>query len=79
MLLLCLFPCLVFLLTFLFCVLLGIFTAGEEEEYLNAWELSLQMFRDLAPVILGGVVIWFVIAYYANTAIIRKLTQSHSL
>ena len=78
MLLLCLFPCLVILLTFLFCILLAIFTASEEE-YLNVWELCLLMFQQLAPVILGGVVIWFVIAYYANTAIIRKLTQSHSL
>jgi heat shock protein HtpX len=78
MLLLCLFPCLVLLLTFLFCFLLALFSTGEEE-YVDIGEKSLLMIRQLAPYILSGVVIWFVIAYYANTAIIRTITQSHSL
>ena len=77
-LLLCLFPCLVILLTFLFCILLAFFT-GAEGATVDIWESSLLMLRQLAPFILGGVVVWFVIAYYANTAIIRTMTGARSL
>ncbi|GHS99623.1 protease HtpX [Bacteroidia bacterium] len=35
--------------------------------------------KQLAPFILTGVAIWFLIAYFANTAIIRKATGAHPL
>jgi len=35
-----------------------------------------QMFVSVLPFVLGGVLIWFLIAYFANTAIIRNATQS---
>ena len=78
MFLLCLFPCLVILLTFLFSVLLALFTMDDWGSMIF-WEKSWLTIRHLTPFILGGVAVWFVIAYNANTAIIRLLTQSRSL
>ena len=37
------------------------------------------IFLQLAPYILGGVLIWFLIAYFANTAIIRSATGARPL
>ena len=78
MLLLCLFPCLVILLTLLFCVLLAVFT-NEGQEPADVWESSLLLLQQLAPIILLGVAVWFVIAYFANTAIIRSATGARTL
>ena len=77
-LLLCMFPCLVIVLTFLFCVLMIFFTFAEGERA-NIWEPSLLMLWHLAPFVLGGVAIWFLIAWFANTAIIRKATGARPL
>jgi len=76
--LLCLFPCLVILLTFLFCVLLVFFTVDERGST-SVWEQSIQILMQLAPFVLIGVAIWFTIAYFANTAIIRSATGARSL
>ena len=35
-----------------------------------------EMFIQVAPVIFGGVLVWFVIAYFANTLIIQNATQA---
>ena len=75
--LLCLFPCLVVLLTFLFCVLLAFFTPDEQN--MSVWKQSAPLFLFLAPYVLGGVAIWFLIAYFANTAIIRSATGARPL
>jgi len=77
-LLLCLFPCLVLLLTFLFSILLAFFTTGRYEK-VDIWGQSLQNVQHWAPFILGGVVIWFLIAYFANTSIIQKATGARPL
>ena len=77
-LLLCLFPCLALLLTFLFAYLLVYFTA-EYYEGMNVFEQSLVIAKGLAPFVLGGISIWFLIAYFANTAIIRSATGARSL
>lgn len=76
--LLCLFPCLVILLTFLFSVLL-VFATNDGSNNASVWEQSLLFVKQLAPFILTGVAIWFLIAYFANTAIIRKATGAHPL
>jgi heat shock protein HtpX len=76
--LLCLFPCLVVLLTFLFSVLL-VFATNDGTNTGSVWEQSLSFVEQLAPFILGGVLIWFLIAYFANTAIIRKATGARPL
>ena len=76
--LLCLFPCLVILLTFLFSALLVYFTADYEGNT-DVWGQSFLMVRNLAPFILAGVAVWFLIAYFANTAIICSATGSRPL
>ena len=40
---------------------------------------STGMFIHLAPYVLGGVLIWFIIAYFANTSIINSATGSEPL
>jgi len=77
-LLLCLFPCLVVVLTLLFCVLLVFFTPAEGESR-EIWELSVLMVRQWAPFVLSGVAVWFLIAYFANSVIIRSATGARSL
>jgi len=79
-LLLCLFPCLVLLLTLLFSVLLVSFAAENDSNIgIDVWEQSLWMVRYLAPFILIGVAVWFLIAYFSNTAIIRSATGARPL
>lgn len=76
--LLFLFPVLILLLIFLFFFLLFLFTSADntQEDILS---LSLQMAISSAPYVFGGVAIWFLIAYFANTSIINSATHSHSL
>lgn len=72
LLLLCLFPCLVMGLLFAFCYLLHLLAMNDDG--LTGAELlgySTGMFIHLAPYVLGGVLIWFIIAYFANTSIIN--------
>ena len=78
--LLCLFPCLVVGLVFLFCYLLFAFsTNSETRASVNIMEVSAELFVQIAPYVLGGVLIWFIIAYFANTYIINRATGSHGL
>ena len=76
--LLCLFPCLVVLLTFLFCALLVLFTPDEHAN-MGVLEQSMPLFLSLTPYVLCGVVIWFLIAYFANTSIIQSATGARPL
>ena len=75
MLLLFLFPCLVVGLTFLFSLLLTYFTW---DKY-NLLEQTKIMFWHVIPFVMGGVAVWFLIAYFANTAIIRSATGARTL
>ena len=70
--LLFLFPCLVLFLTYLFCALLTTFALDNTEEAFN-------MFLSLAPYVIIIVGIWFLIAYYSNTAIIKSATGARTL
>lgn len=76
--LLLLFPCLVVGLTFLFCYLLVCITGLQGEDY-SPMDVALPMFLQGIPYVVGGVLIWFLIAYFANTRIINAATGSHSL
>lgn len=76
--LLCLFPCLVVALVYLFCFLLTRMSADDSPEF-SIPQYSMALFIEVAPVAIGGVVLWFVIAYFANTSIINSATGSHSL
>ena len=78
LLLLCLFPCLIILLTFVFTVLF-MYYIQDDPELMEVLELSLPLCFAIAPFVLGAVAIWFVIAYFANTSIIRSATGARSL
>ena len=78
--LLLLFPCLVVGLTFIFSYLMTVFTYPEEDyEYLSTMQRTLTSFGDWLPIVLFGVFTWFIIAYFANTRIIRSATGAKPL
>lgn len=77
LLLLFLFPCLVLALTYLFCFLLNGITFADEGIPLVAYTNA--MFIQILPYVVGAVGLWFVIAYFANTSIIKAATGSQSL
>jgi len=66
------------LLTFLFSALLAFFIS-EEGYNINIWDDSIRNVKELSPFILIGITIWFVIAYFANTTIIRRATGARPL
>lgn len=73
--LLCLFPCLVVGLTYLFCFLLHYISMPDDQTDMSLVILySNDMFLHIVPYVIGGVLIWFLIAYFANTSIIRSAT-----
>ena len=77
--LLALFPCLVLVLTLAFCWLLtyALLSNGSETE--NTFNIALEMFTYSIPYVMGGVLVWFLIAYFANTSIINRATGSQPL
>lgn len=81
LLLLCLFPCLVIGLLFVFCYLLIYFTQGDSSPYqqVDVTGTATALFIHLAPYVFGGVLIWFLIAYFANTSIIKSATGARPL
>lgn len=80
LLLLCLFPCLVMGLLFAFCYLLHLLAMNDDGlTQAEILKYSTGMFIHLAPYVLGGVLIWFIIAYFANTSIINSATGSEPL
>ena len=54
-------------------------TDTQGTNFYNIWDQSSLTTRNLAPYILIGVAIWFTIAYFANTAIIRRATGARPL
>lgn len=67
-------------IAFAFCYLLHLLAMNDDG--LTGAELlgySTGMFIHLAPYVLGGVLIWFIIAYFANTSIINSATGSEPL
>ena len=68
-LLLFLFPCLVAALLYLACYLLVAFGHGESME-VSILELANPLFINALPYTMGVVLIWFLIAFWANTSII---------
>ena len=79
LLLLCLFPCLVVGLVYLFSYLLTLFTVGDNSNQINLFSLSTDLFVNIVPYVIGGVLVWFLIAYFANTSIINSATGARPL
>ena len=69
-----LFPFLVIGLTYAGIFALVFF--GYDETYISPLPLVNEMFIQVAPVVFGGVLLWFFIAYFANTIIIKNAMQA---
>ena len=76
--LLLLFPCLVTMLLYLSCYLIIIFGYGKNMES-ELLPMVNQLFISAFPYTIGIVLIWFLIAYWANTSIINTATGSRPL
>jgi len=56
-----------------------VFFSSGEEAHTDVWGQSVLTVKYLSPFLLGGVAIWFLIAYFANSAIIRSATGARPL
>lgn len=80
LLLLLLFPCLIAGLTYLFCFLLHFLTYNDNgKDTAQLLSHTTAMFINILPYVIGGVLIWFIIAYFTNTSIINGATGSQPL
>ena len=74
--LLFLFPCLVAALLYLSCYLLVLFGYGKSME-IEIMPMVNHFFLSSLPYTMGIVIIWFLIAYWANTSIINCICKRH--
>jgi len=81
--LLILFPMLLLGLTWLLFFLLFSFSdmdsSGSDYYSGGVMAMTNEVFLLVFPWVLGGCAVWFLIAYFSNTAMIRSATSSHSL
>lgn len=79
------FPCLVLLMVYGFIAFIGYLSGPEyydEAGYTHHaadWAMINQTFLTALPWVVGGVAVWFLIAYASNTAIIRASTGAHTI
>ena len=76
------FPLVLLALTFLFFCILSYIMANEQGRPPFSYSImntAIPAFLGSAPYILIATAIWFTVAYFTNTAIIRAATSSHSL
>ncbi|GHV33950.1 protease HtpX [Bacteroidia bacterium] len=84
-LLLFLFPILVLVLAFVGYVALIYFTHNNSQDPYNSYNIlslstiSYNFLIYVAPMVVLAVALWFTIAYFSNTALIRMATNSHTL
>lgn len=70
------FPFLLLLICFAFALLISAFEDPDVAEgFANAWALL----PSLVPVALGGAAVWFVIAFFANRAIVDAVTGARAI
>ena len=82
--LLLLFPVIMLGMIWVFLALLNYFGNGYYDQYGNVvyqldWETVNYYFMQALPWVVGGVGIWFAIAYFANTSIVRAATGARPL
>ncbi len=81
--LLILFPCLVLLLTWLFFFILIHMSGYQDENGSYVTNDTLAMVNALAvpviPWVMGACAVWFIIAYFINTSMIKNSVHAHSL
>ena len=83
-LLLLMFPVIILVMVWVFLVLLNYLGGGYYDDYGNYvtgvdFDHVMQSFLSVVPCVVGAVALWFVIAYFSNTAMIRRATGSRPL
>jgi heat shock protein HtpX len=74
------FPCLIVLLTFVFIYLVVLAGGdGQAPDAPSPLETAAALTRQALPYVLGIVLLWFAVAYFANTAIINSATGARPL
>lgn len=92
MLLLAAFPCIILVLVYAFCAFLNYSGGGtsyyyDEYGYAHSvsgnagvdWDGATEIFISVCPWVVGVVGIWFCIAYFFNTSMIRRATGAHEV
>ncbi len=84
MLLLLLFPCILLGMVWAFLALVNYFGGGYYDQYGNVVHtLNLETvnyyFLSALPWVVGGVAVWFLIAYFANASMVKASVGAHSL
>lgn len=75
-----LFPCVLLLLTWIFFYILNTYLAGQKyASDSSSLEEATYMFLQAAPWVVGITAVWFLVAYFANTAIINASTGAQPL
>jgi len=75
-----LFPCVLLLLTWIFFYILNTYLSGQKYPTdSSSVEEASYMFLQAAPWVVGVTVVWFLVAYFANTAIINASTGAQPL
>ena len=78
-LLLIMFPVLLLGLTWVFCAAINYLESYDPEDYSVVYPGPGEMFLSYAPFVIGGMVLWFIIAYAFNTWMISSATGSKPL
>lgn len=78
------FPCIILVMVWIFLALLNYFGGGYYDQYGNyVHTLVIEdvnyYFLNAVPWIIGGVGIWFIIAYYANASMIKNAVGARTL
>ncbi len=80
LLLLIMFPCIILALVYIFFFVMDMLAEGSDG-YANGGGIDAvnDQFIQVLPWVVGGVSVWFVIAYFCNTAMIRQSTGAHEV
>ena len=78
------FPCILLAMLWVFLAALNYFGNGTYDQYGEVQhfmepEMVNMSFTQAAPWLVGGVGVWFTIAYFCNTSMVKRATGAHSL
>lgn len=78
------FPCILLAMLWVFLAALNYFGNGTYDQYGEVQhfmepEIVNMSFTQTAPWLVGGVGVWFTIAYFCNTSMVKRATGAHSL
>lgn len=78
------FPCILLAMLWVFLAALNYFGNGTYDQYGEVQhfmepEMVYMSFTQAAPWLVGGVGVWFTIAYFCNTSMVKRATGAHSL